>query len=100
RGNAASPGAEVEPAFLTVLGAAAPKIPEIDSAFDSCGRRLTLARSIASAENPLAARVMANRIWQHHFGNGLVKTTTDFGRAGSPPMNQRLLDWLAAELVR
>ena len=101
RGNPASPGAEVRPAFLTVLGG---RIPSFSSVEEPDGpppaRRLALARWIASAENPLTARVMANRIWQHHFGKGLVKTTTDFGRAGSPPTNPKLLDWLAAEFVQ
>jgi hypothetical protein len=54
---------------------------------------------VASPENPLTARVMANRIWRHHFGNGIVKTTSDFGRAGTLPTHPQLLDWLAAEFI-
>jgi hypothetical protein len=100
RGNAGSPGPEVQAAFLTVLGGNALPISRANSRFDSCGRRLTLARWIASSENPLTARVMVNRIWQHHFGRGIVKTTTDFGRAGTPPSNPKLLDWLASEFIR
>ena len=66
---------------------------------ESSGRRRALAEWIASAENPLTARVMVNRIWRHHFGNGIVKTTSDFGRAGTPPTHPQLLDWLAAEFM-
>ncbi|MCI0357053.1 MAG: DUF1553 domain-containing protein [Planctomycetaceae bacterium] len=63
------------------------------------GRRLALANWIASKENPLAARVIANRLWQGHFGQGLVATPGDFGLAGTPPTNPELLDWLASELM-
>ncbi len=67
--------------------------------FPTSGRRLKLARWIANKENPMTARVMANRIWHYHFGKGIVKTTSDFGRAGVPPTNLELLDWLAAEFM-
>ncbi len=118
RGNAGSPGVEVQPAFLSVLGVRKPSLrgsrreeaqtsPSsrdqslLTSAAtsESTGRRRALAEWIASAENPLTARVMANRIWQHHFGRGIVKTTSDFGRAGVPPTHPKLLDWLAAEFI-
>jgi hypothetical protein len=63
------------------------------------GRRSALADWIVSRQNPWTARVMVNRIWQHHFGVGLVATPDDFGYSGARPTNQPLLDWLAVEFV-
>ena len=99
RGNTATPGAAVEPAFLRILDPAKPSLPTPAADAPSSGRRLALARWITDPKNPLTARVMVNRVWQHHFGRGIVTTTTDFGRAGMPPTHPQLLDWLASEFI-
>jgi mono/diheme cytochrome c family protein len=88
----------VEPAFPAILRAAVPAIgPPADGT--TTGRRTALARWIASPENPLTARVVANRIWQHHFGRGIVRSASNFGMMGDPPTHPELLDWLATELI-
>ena len=76
RGNPDAPGEEVRPGFLTVLGGG--EIPDPPLHVKTTGRRKALAEWMASAENPLFARVMVNRIWQYHFGSGLVKTSERF----------------------
>ncbi len=67
---------------------------------ESGGRRNALAKWIISPENPLTARVLVNRLWQHHFGRGIVSTTSDFGLRGERPTHPELLDWLAIEFVQ
>jgi hypothetical protein len=67
---------------------------------DSSGRRLAFARHLASGSHPLFNRVMANRFWMHHFGQGIVDTPGDFGKLGMSPSHPELLDWLALELPR
>ncbi|MCX6605288.1 MAG: PSD1 and planctomycete cytochrome C domain-containing protein [Acidobacteria bacterium] len=102
RGDYRLPGEPVEAGFPTAFtGKAEPAVMEIDRyrQFPTRGHRLTLAKWIASKENPLTARVMANRIWQYHFGTGIVATPSDFGVNGERPTHPELLDWLAHEFV-
>jgi hypothetical protein len=98
RGNPNLVGAEVQPGFPTVLTDEKPTIVEPKHGGTS-GRRLALAKWIASADNPLTSRVIMNRLWQHHFGRGIVRMTSDFGNLAEPPTHPQLLDWLASELV-
>jgi len=99
RGNPHAPGDKVEPGFPQVLGAADPKVTPPSRGARSSGRRTALAEWIASPGNPVTARVWANRIWQHHFGRGIVATPSDFGKFGTPPTHPELLDWLASEVI-
>ena len=99
RGNAHSKGKRVEPGFPTVLGAPDPVITRPATNPNSSGRRLALADWIVSATNPLTARVMVNRIWQYHFGRGIVRSPNNFGNVGDRPTHPKLLDWLASEFV-
>ena len=95
RGNPEQPRELVAPAVLTALGALTMPPEAADQE-----RRAALASWIASPENPLTARVMVNRIWQGHFGVGLVETASDFGSTGAKPSHPELLDWLASEFIR
>jgi hypothetical protein len=98
RGDVSSPAEEVQPKFPIIFAGAQPRIAR-SAPNGSSGRRLALAQWIARADNPLTARVMVNRVWQHHFGHGLVRTPNDFGRTGLQPTHPELLDYLAADLV-
>jgi len=100
RGNAHVQGDKVEPAFLEVLGNAPPVIPQAAPSAPTCGRRLVLANWMVSADNPLTPRVMANRIWQYHFGRGIVRSPSNFGLQGDKPTHSELLNWLAAEFLK
>ena len=93
RGNHKNLGEEVPRRFLTVIAG------EDQQPFTKGSGRLELAEWAASAENPLTARVMVNRIWKHHFGAGLVRTADNFGHTGDPPTHPALMDWLAARFV-
>ena len=99
RGDVASPGPLVEPGPPSILSAGLPEYRPVPLAHSS-GRRLALAQWLTHPAHPLTARVIVNRIWQQHFGTGLVSTPGNFGRMGAAPANQPLLDFLAAELVR
>jgi hypothetical protein len=92
-GDPKSPGAVVPRNFLTVLGGQALPKDEKGSG------RLELANWIADAKNPLTARVMVNRIWEHHFGKGIVSTPNDFGFRGNAPTHPELLDYLTEKFV-
>jgi len=93
------PENRVEPAFPSILKAGLPVIPTPDASAKTSGRRTALAKWLVSPDNPLPARVLANRIWQYHFGRGIVRSASNFGMMGDPPTHPELLDWLAAELI-
>ncbi len=98
RGSAHAEGEEVQPAFPAIFGGEIAKI-EAPASRQSSGRRLALAQWITRADNPRTARVMVNRLWQHHFGRGLSSTPNDFGFLGTAATHPQLLDWLATEFV-
>ncbi|WP_437222869.1 DUF1553 domain-containing protein [Planctomicrobium sp. SH661] len=89
---------EVQPGFLTLLESEPAEIIPVPVP-DSTGRRATLARWLTRPDNPLTTRVVVNRIWQFHFGRGLVENSSDFGRLGAPPSHPELLDWLTVRFV-
>ena len=100
RGNPKAQGDLVQPGFPEVLGVKDPALPRPGKEAKSSGRRLVLANWVASSENPLTARVMANRLWQYHFGRAICRSPSNFGVQGDRPTHPELLDWLASELVR
>jgi len=100
-GELRSPGDEVQPGWLTILTPGLRSEPAKFTAASprSTGRRSALAGWIARPDHPLTARVMVNRLWQHHFGRGIVATPSDFGVRGTAPTHPELLDWLACEFA-
>jgi mono/diheme cytochrome c family protein len=93
RGSPDSPGEEAPRRFLAILS------PADRKPFSKGSGRLELAEAIADPNNPLTARVMVNRIWQRHFGQGIVRTPSNFGQLGDRPSHPELLDYLAARFV-
>ncbi len=101
RGDPLTPGPLVQPGALSAIQTPQPfqwKDPGPDA--KTSGRRLAFARWLTQPEHPLTARVIVNRIWMHHFGDGLVSTPDDFGVSGASPSHPELLDWMATEFVR
>lgn len=98
QGDYSSPREEVAPGFVSVFTPGPAKMAPPRE--NTTGRRLALATWIASADNPWTARVIVNRIWQQHFGTGIVATPNDFGYSGARPTHPELLDWLAIEFMR
>jgi mono/diheme cytochrome c family protein len=96
RGQVTQPVREVGPGALSVLGFRPARF-EVPAHAPEGARRVALAEWIADPENPLTWRTLANRVWQYHFGQGLVDTPGDFGRNGGRPSHPELLDWLACE---
>ena len=99
KGDPARPGPVVQPGHLSAVAALAGPMVEPPPGARTTTRRLQLASWIADPKNPLSARVWVNRIWQGHFGSGLVRTPDNFGFTGEKPTHPELLDWLAAEFL-
>ncbi len=102
RGMPTSFGDEVQPGPPAVLTSATLKY-EVAPPWpgsEKTGRRLAFAKWLTNPEHPLTSRVMVNRIWKHHFGNGIVRSVGNFGKTGTAPSNPELLDWLATEFIK
>ncbi|MEE2843623.1 MAG: PSD1 and planctomycete cytochrome C domain-containing protein [Planctomycetota bacterium] len=99
RGDAQTPGAIVRPGVPEMIQADKPFVwKAVEGKASTSLRRTAFANWLTQSRHPLTSRVMANRLWLHHFGEGLVSTVEDFGWAGEEPQHQQLLDWLAVEL--
>ena len=90
---------DIEPGFLSLLDPRPAAVEPVRTAPGSSGRRTALARWLTDPDNPLTARVAVNRIWQGHFGTGIVATASDFGRLGEKPSHPELLDWLTRYFI-
>src|SRR5262249_15148538 len=99
RGEWRRKGEELTPGFLSIIDAKTSPLPVPASGATSTGRRTALARWLTNPEHPLTARVLVNRLWQQHFGRGIVGTPSDFGEQGEAPTHPELLDWLAREFI-
>lgn len=99
RGNPHAPADAVQMAFPSLFGEPAPEVPEVGPDARSAGRRRILADWIVNPQNRLTWRVMANRVWQYHFGRGIVESSNNFGQLGTPPTHPELLDYLASRLI-
>ncbi|MEZ5396875.1 MAG: DUF1553 domain-containing protein [Bryobacterales bacterium] len=102
RGSVEAPGPRVSPGFLSILcspGDDCTAEPSSHRAGDTSGLRLALAEWLTSPDHPLTARVIVNRLWQHHFGTGIVATVDNFGEMGSGASHPELLDWLAVDFM-
>ncbi|HJU43067.1 MAG TPA: DUF1553 domain-containing protein [Vicinamibacterales bacterium] len=99
RGSVDAKGSQMAPGVLSVATEIEPAFPPPPSDAASSWRRRGFAEWLTSPANPLTARVMVNRIWQHHFGEGIVRTPSNFGVLGDRPSHPELLDWLAVEFI-
>jgi hypothetical protein len=99
RGNPHAKGEPVQPGFPSIFDLPNPIISGAAAGAKTSGRRRVLAEWIASADNPRTSRVIVNRIWQYHFGRGIVRSPNDLGLQGTRPTHPKLLDWLAAEFI-
>ena len=100
RGSPQAAGDAVAPDFPKLFGSPSPKIEPVGEGAKSAGRRKQLAQWLTSDQNWTTARVIVNRLWQHHFGRGIVRSPNNFGQLGDSPTHPELLDWLATELIR